>query len=209
MSYSHLVSVCEDIWSNLQKYHLDIPNAFIVVGSGGRRAKTLYGHFAKDMWELEGEPIHEVLLVAEQLNRSAEEVFTTILHEAVHGIATVRGIRDCSGKRHNRKFADLCLEVDMIPPEVPDKTLGYSAATLSSVCKSFYAAEIIELEKALSFSRKLVAVDGQSKKSLWAAECGCGRKIRLGKQAIAGEPQALAMTCDLCLSSFELIEEYE
>lgn len=208
MSYRKLVETCEEVWEGIQENCLDVPDAFVVVGSGGRRAKTLNGHFARDVWELDGNPIHEVLLVAERLQRPAEEVFTTILHEAVHGIAAVRDIKDCSGKRHNKKFAELCHEVDLIPPEKPDKVLGFSAATLSLCAKTLYQEEIKKLEEALSFYRKLNLVAAEKKKTLWKAECDCGRSLRLGKGFINEMPDNLKLSCGWCENDFELVEEY-
>lgn len=208
MSYPNLVKTCEDIWKIIRDTNVDVPEAFVVVGSGGRKALTTYGHFAKERWERDGEPIHEVLLVAEQLKRSGEEVFTTLLHEAVHGIATVRDIKDCSGRSHNKKFADLCREVGMIPPEKRDKTLGWSAATLSDDLRALYAPQIAQLDEALSFYRKLTLVAGEVKKNSWSAECRCPRKIRIGKKAIEDMPDDLRIKCNGCEHDFELVEEY-
>lgn len=208
MSYPNLVKTCEEVWSVIQQTNVDVPDAFVVVGSGGRKAVNTYGHFAKERWEYEGKPIHEVLLVAEQLNRSGEKVFTTLLHEAVHGIAETRGIKDVSGKSHNRKFAELCKEVGMLPPENRDKTIGWSAATLGEDLKELYAPEIAKLDEALSFYRKLTLVAGETKKNSWSAECRCPRKIRLGKKSIEGSPDNLSIKCENCNHDFELVEEY-
>lgn len=208
MSYRRLVETCEEIWQVIQSTNIDVPDAFVVVGSGGRKALNTYGHFAKDRWEYEGKPVHEVLIVAEQLKRTGEQVFTTLLHEAVHGIATVRDIRDVSGRSHNAKFKNLCIEVGMVPPEKRDKTIGWSAATLSDELRELYAPEIAKLDEALSFYRKLTLVAGEKIKNSWSAECGCGRKIRLGKKAIDDRPDDLEIQCHICDKSFELVEEY-
>ena len=208
MSYHNLVKTCEEVWQVIQKTNVDVPDAFVVVGSGGRKAVNTYGHFAKDRWEYEGNPIHEVLIVAEQLNRTGEQVFTTLLHEAVHGIATVREIKDVSGKSHNKKFAELCREVGMLPPDKRDRVIGWSAATLSDDLRELYAPEIARLDEALSFYRKLTLVAGEKVKTSWSAECSCGRKIRIGKKSINGDPDFLQINCGICEDIFELTEEY-
>lgn len=216
VNYSNLVKTCEEIWDKIREVYLDVPEAVIVVGTGGTRAKNLYGHFAKEAWkDSDDNDIHEVLLVAEHLTRPAEEVFTTLLHEAVHGIAATRDIKECSGKRHNKKFAALCMEVGMIPPEKPDKSLGFSAATLGPEALLMFDSEINKLKSALILYRDLKLVEKKPNKTLWAAECDCGRKVRLGKRDMRllvegyGETELARMTCTLCNTDFQLVDEYE
>ena len=49
----------------------------------------------------------------EGLRRGARAVLGTLLHEAAHGVATTRGIKDTSrqGRYHNRRFAELAAEL--------------------------------------------------------------------------------------------------
>ena len=207
MRYSNLVKACEDAWKVIQQTQLDVPNAVVVVGSGGRSAPTLLGHFAKDTWEDEdGEAIHEVLIVAEQLRREPKEIFQTLLHEAVHGIAHTRKIKDVSGKRHNKKFAALCDEVGMDPPVRPDPRIGYSAATLRSETETLYAPQIDAIAEALSVCRKLKITEKETKKTTWVARCGCERKIRVPKKSIE-DPETLNIACQSCGTEFYLKDE--
>jgi hypothetical protein len=206
MELSPLVAVCEKAWKSIQLTFEDVPDAVIVIGSGGRRASTLLGHFAKNTWGSEEQEIHEVLLVAENLSRTAEEIFTTLLHEAVHGIATSRGIKDVSGSRHNKKFALLCESVGMIPPETPDPKLGFSAAKLTDACAQKFAKEIAAIDKELSLCRKLNLTTKVSKKTTWVAECQCERKIRLPKKTIL-DPNKLGIGCAECGGEFFMSDE--
>jgi predicted SprT family Zn-dependent metalloprotease len=206
MKLSGLVSACEDAWKAIQSTFDDVPEAVIVVGSGGRRATTLLGHFAKNSWDNEENEVHEVLLVAENLNRTAQEIFTTLLHEAVHGIAHSRGIKDVSGKRHNKRFALLCESVGMIPPESPDPKLGYSAAVLKDACEQKFSQAIEAIDVQLKLCRKLNLVPKNSKKTTWLAECQCERKLRLPKKTIV-DPYDLQIVCQECGGSFFMNEE--
>ncbi|WP_219419925.1 hypothetical protein [Pseudonocardia nigra] len=54
----------------------------------------------------------------------------TLLHEAAHGVATTRGIKDTSrqGRYHNRKFAELAEELGITV--ALDGARGWSATTL-------------------------------------------------------------------------------
>lgn len=207
MNHSDLIATCEDAWKIIQSRNEDVPNCIILVGSGGRSAPSLLGHFAKDAWENEkGDSIHEVLLVAEQLKRSPEDIFTTLLHEAVHGIAAKRGIKDVSGKRHNKKFAQLCHEVGLIPPEEADSRLGWSSATLSETALETYDSIIKSIGLQLQSYRKLKLKEKETKKTTWIAACECGRKIRIPKKTVRfdGENPYLDIDCQVCATSFVL-----
>lgn len=223
MKISGLVDTLEGAWKAIQQLNADVPDAVILVGSGGRRAGSLLGHFAKDSWahglvgredveadeELQVETVHEVLIVAEALYRKPEDIFTTLLHEAVHGIATTRGIKDCSGQRHNKRFAALCEEVGLIPPEQPDSRIGWSAATLDPQTAELYAPEIAAISEALSVVRLLNTKKKETKKTTWLAACDCERKIRLPKKTIdaVGDPKELKISCGVCEKPFEIDEE--
>ena len=207
MEFSNLVRVCEKAWSEIQKHHPEVPDAVIVVGSGGRRASTLYGHFAQDTWEDNDEKsIHEVLIVAEQLRRGGEAVFTTLLHEAVHGLACARSIKDVSGRRHNKKFGYLAEEMGMELPESIDGKLGYSAVTLSMENLLNYEQIIEEIDTQLKMCRKLKVKEKETKKTTWIAECECERKLRLPKKTIV-DPERLELFCGFCEAEFQLIPE--
>src|SRR5438876_416693 len=129
-SLSNLIETLDNCWRDIQFNNSDVPDSLIIVAGGGRKARTTYGHFLKNSWEKDGVTIHEVLLVAEQLHRGPVEVFNTLLHEAVHGIAYNRGIKDTSGDRHNKRFARIANEVGLVTSERPSKRFGYAQTQL-------------------------------------------------------------------------------
>lgn len=207
MSVTNLITACENAWKHIQEFHPELPEAIIIVGSGGRSAANLLGHFSPDIWEREGEEVHEVLLVAEQLRRGPEEVFNTLLHEAVHGLANARKIKDVSGKRHNKRFGLLAEEMGLIPPwDNPHRTLGYSDAQLSELARERYAVDIEAIGDALQVFRKLKLKERGTKKTTWIAECQCERKLRFPKKSI-DDPRDLAVVCRMCGTDFALREE--
>jgi hypothetical protein len=206
IDFSNLIAACEEVWRRIQVINPDVPNVVVNVGSGGRRAQTLYGHFAPKTWEVDGEEVHEVLIVAEQLHRGPEDIFTTLLHEAAHGVANTRGIKDVSGKRHNKKYANIAEEMGLEPPTKPDSRLGYSDCKLTEYAAEAYQNEIALIEEQLKFLRKLKLVEKETKKTTWVAECDCQRKIRLPKKTIE-HPDELNIVCHMCGESFRLTEE--
>lgn len=205
-SFVELVKACEDALKAIQKEFPDVPPAVVVVGSGGRRAATLLGHFAPDRWVDDQSVIHEILIVAEQLHRGSKDVFCTLLHESVHGIANTRGIKDVSGRSHNKKFKMICEEVGMVPPEHRHKTLGWSEATLSESTEWLFRDEIKAIEDALNLCRVIIT-DKEKVKNSWKLTCSCDRSVRVGKKFFGFEPEAddpTDLICAHCNEDFKV-----
>lgn len=206
MDITPIIKACNDGWKKIQELNPEVPDAVIIVGSGGRSAKNLYGHFARDRWVNDDSTVHEVLIVAEHLSREPELIFTTLLHEATHGLAAARNIKDVSGRVHNKKFAVLCSEMLLLPPEERNQSIGWSAATLSEHAKEVYADEIKALGEALGPFRSLDVVGKkEGVKSTWIAECNC-RKIRVPKKSISNY-RKLNIGCNDCASEFKFTPE--
>lgn len=205
--YTELVDSVEDAWRAMQEEWKDIPDAVVVVGSGGRAAKNLYGHFAPNRWEYEGKEYHEVLIVAEQLHRGATALMTTLLHEGVHGVANTRDIKDCSGRRHNKRFKLLAEEMGLVAPEFPDKTIGWSSFDISDSLEWQFQKQINKISEALNLCR-LLPTEKEKIKNSWAAECHCSRKIRIGKKIFDPENPDLDLNiiCGVCKGSFQVEE---
>ena len=70
----------------------------------------------------------------------AELSFERLLHEAVHGIAAARGVRDTSraGRYHNRRFLAISEEMGLDHPEEPHPSSGFSLVSLSPEAKRRY-----------------------------------------------------------------------
>lgn len=81
---SALVASLERAWAAIAARHPDLPSAVIVVapGSGRRRAELKLGHFAAGRWDVAGNTNPEVLVGGEGLQRGAQDVLGTLLHEA-------------------------------------------------------------------------------------------------------------------------------
>lgn len=203
---SPLLVVLERVWERLQAYNEDIPNVVLVIGSGGRRATTLLGHFAKNSWGEGEDELHEVLIVAESLSRTAVEIFNTLIHEACHGIANSRGVKDVSNTRHNKKFAAIADELGLEPPESPHPRLGFSDVRMTPALEEYFAEEIGWIDEELKLCRKIFIKESTTKKTTWVAECECFRKLRLPKKTII-DPEALDIVCKSCGTDFSLPDE--
>jgi len=146
------------------------------------------------------------MISGEGLRRGAQAVLATMLHEAAHALAAVRGIQDTSrqGRYHNRKFKTQAEELGIIV-EHDDKT-GWSATTLPGHTAARYAAQIGALEAAITLWRHDEhhtpgGTNGTARRNsnLIAAICPCGRSIRVAASTLAAAP----ITCQACDGSFE------
>lgn len=105
----------------------------------------------------------------------------TLLHEAAHGLAAVRGVQDTSrqGRYHNKGFRTLGEELGLVITEV-DK-IGRSGTALSPETEQRYADVLRQLAAAMTAYRRAEqpGMAGKSNSTnLLVAVCACPRKIR-------------------------------
>src|ERR671921_1147148 len=147
-----LLTALEAAWAAIRARHPEVPAAVVIVGSGSpaKGSQSLkWGHFATLRWQSGDTQLPEVLVSGEGLQRTPAEVFTTLLHEATHGLADTRHIQDTSrqGRWHNKKFATLAAELGLTA--VKDDKLGYSPCTLTETAATDYQTAITALGAAL------------------------------------------------------------
>jgi hypothetical protein len=135
---SRIISVLEYSWSQIRARHADVPPVVVITGTGQEsRGYATLGHFGAERWQHTGGRLPELFIAGELLaglggHSGGRTVLKTLLHEAAHGLAHTRGIKDCSrqNRYHNTRFAALARELGLTPPEAPHPVLGYSGATL-------------------------------------------------------------------------------
>lgn len=155
---SMLVAAIESVWSAIQVRHPDVPDVVVTLGAGSignARGYLKLGHFAADRWQVgEDTPRSELFIGGEGLARGATGVLGTLLHEAAHGMARVRGIQDTSrqGRYHNRKFKMLAEELGIQVAQ--DRIIGWSATTVPQAAVESYSAEVAELGAAIRMWRR-------------------------------------------------------
>jgi hypothetical protein len=200
-----LLSALETAWAAIRTRHPEVPDAVLIVGSGSpaKGSQSLkWGHFATLRWQSGDTQLPEVLVSGEGLKRTPAEVFTTLLHEATHGLADARGIQDTSrqGRWHNKKFATLAAELGLTAAK--DDKLGYSPCTLTDQTAADYAATITTLATALkAYRHPELAGQGTGRTNNnngVTAECDCPRKIRLSITAFEEGP----IVCAQCGAAF-------
>lgn len=196
---SSLVAAFEEVWKEIQRRHPDVPDVVATLaGDPG-----VYGHFAPHRWDSaqDAHSTHELFIGGEGLERGAVPTLGTLLHEAAHGAALVRGVKDTSrqGRYHNKNFKAIANEFGIEVERVA--SIGWSKTTVPAATVDAYAAQIALLDEAIIAHRHYALADllitGKSNngKSL---ECGCGRKIRCSNKVDAqGE-----IICGVCMTVF-------
>ena len=182
---SPLIAALERAWGDVRRRHPELPTAVIVTGSGadGRRSGLRLGQFAARRWRHypEGGALPEIFVGGEGLERDARGVLATLLHEAAHALADVRGVKDTSrqGRYHNRRFKLLAEELGLIVTQVP--VIGWSATSLADATAERYRDTLAALEHALTLQRRgepPVGASGRSRNAV-ACACACGRRIQV------------------------------
>jgi len=218
-----MVAALESAWAAIRARHPEVPAVVLVLGAGsiGNAGGLRLGHFAAMRWAdpdqtnatdedaadgTDGEPstgqpvrLPEVFIGGEGLVRGAADVLGTLLHEAAHALAHVRGIKDTSrqGRWHNAKFKALAEELGI--EVAKDPRIGWSPTTIPASTREQYAEVIDELGRVLRLHRAVEVAGGKDKKpSPPPCVCECGRKIRVSPTVLAAGP----ITCGVCGADF-------
>ena len=205
-----MVAALEAAWAAIRARHPEVPAVVLLLGAGsiGSPAGSLrLGHFAAMRWhgpdgsQAVRERLPEVFVGGEGLKRGPVDVLGTLLHEAAHALAHVRGIKDTSrqGRWHNARFKALAEELGI--EVTKDPRIGWSPTTVATATREAYADVTALLGAALRLHRtaELGAGDGKAKKpSQPACVCECGRRIRVAKSVLAAGP----ILCGVCGTEF-------
>jgi hypothetical protein len=200
---SAVVAALERAWSAIRAHHPDVPQVIVVLGAGSetRRGLFKWGHFAAARWQVADTNRPEVLVSGEGLKRGARAVLATLLHEAAHGLANTRGVKDTSrqGRWHNRRFATLAGELGL--QVAKDSKTGWSQTSLTDRLAGRYADQLIGLDAALQLWRHTERQLGPATvtHNLLAGSCECGRKLRVAKATLEQAP----IICGACKERFE------
>lgn len=153
------------------------------------------------VWENGKEEMNEICLVAENLQRGKMQILQTLLHEAIHHYANIKGIQETSrgGRWHNKRFKALAEQFGMeYTHEQADPKIGYSAVTLTKT--SYDTIDSWNLkEEAFQWSRKSAEGKAKKKSNSFKWTCACGQIVRTSK------PELYAH-CPECDEDFQMEE---
>ncbi|MFE0683450.1 hypothetical protein ACFW17_21895 [Streptomyces sp. NPDC058961] len=146
---SRVVGVLESAWSAIRARHREVPAVVLVTGRGLLQRRHQWGHFGADAWHTDtGALVAEVFVAGELFDVGGRAVLETLLHEAAHSLAHVRGVRDTvgHGRFHAPVFADLAAELGLTRPEVADRVEGWAECRISDHTAARYATTIKALD---------------------------------------------------------------
>lgn len=115
--------------------------------------KSRYGHFMREAWRNEGRRSAEIVLNAAYLDRPAEDVMTTLLHEMAHAYANENNIWDTSrgGRYHNGRFGELAVRLGV--HVVKDPKIGLRTQGLTAEGRQRFGDLLGELADVLTLVR--------------------------------------------------------
>ncbi|MFI1919718.1 hypothetical protein [Nocardia sp. NPDC020380] len=198
-----LVTAVENAWAAIRSLHPDVPDVVLTVGAGSISGSDVtLGHFAPNRWVRGEYELHELFIGGEGLQRGAVDVLGTLLHEAAHGIAMTRGIKDTSrqGRWHNERYRALGEELGLTLTHHDE--IGWSLTAVPDQTRLLYRDELEELACALVAYRRREPGRDRGRKSSnngLSAECDCGRKIRVSRTVYQTGP----ILCGICGGAFE------
>jgi hypothetical protein len=198
-----LVVAIERTWAAIQERHPDVPDVVLTLGNGSARPGQLtLGHFHDGKWATGETRMPELFVGGEGLARGPRAVLGTLLHEATHGVAATRSIKDTSrqGRYHNTRFRDLATELGIRVER--DPRIGWSITTVPDTTAQHYGDQIAALDTAIK-AHRLADVHGAGRTTsnnglVAICECEPPRKIRLSRTAY----DAGAITCGACEADF-------
>lgn len=233
---SPMIAALESVWDSIRSHHAELPRVVVIMGSGLVSQGIKVGHFHAEQWghreadtdnalDVGAEAAarySELFVGGEGLARQPHEIMATLLHEAAHCLAHVRGIQDTSrqGRWHNAAFAKLAAEVGINVTK--DKRIGYSITSIPEETISKYFAEIMTITTALQHVRVMPAMveiptaapvgtggDGNTgtrtispvpviRRRGALCKCDVPREVHISRAALAEAP----ILCGMCLAPF-------
>lgn len=204
---SPLVRALEAAWAAIRKRHPGVPPVVIVLGSGVERGShTKHGHFHGGAgWRVDHTGRPEVLIAGESLSRSAEDIFATLLHEAVHALNHAREVSDTTrgGRYHNRKFASAARELGFAVEDMPPHGMARTVLTPDLIDE--YQGAIGDIHAELRISRDAPETGRARTRSGAGGRpvtvvCACKPARRL--QVYPATSACGPITCGVCGSEF-------
>lgn len=140
------------VWSRIRVHHPEVPEVVLLPVPNPHGQRNVLGHFAALRWQPRSDGtakrIHEVVVVAEHLDRTIEDIIATLLHEAAHALNFERGIRDCTRSQyHNQKFKAAAEELGLEVTQVPH--YGFALTTMPRLTADLYTVETAGLSVVL------------------------------------------------------------
>ena len=211
-----LIEALAKVWSRIRVYQPDVPGVMLLAAPSLRSDLSVLGHFAPLRWRPRQKGVashHEVMVVAEHLDRDPTEIVGTLIHEAAHAMNFERNIHDCSRSQyHNRAFKTAAEALGLEVTQVPH--YGFALTRLKPETRTHYAEDIKQLAEVLIHRAKPIVLSGATPKGEDEADpqgdkpasrnrkavCKCSFIIRVAKATL----DQTVIRCERCSEPFHL-----
>ncbi len=154
----------------------------------------------------------EINLAAQALNRTADELCATLMHEMVHYDLYLKGIKNCSGAIHNKKFKSGAEEHDLIVTK--DKKVGWGITEANDKLKEFIKANVNPDMTKIHYFRTEPEKEVKPKEPkavyrVYCEECGKEFKYKPKKQDKSDFSKDFGFICKNCNSEMQIEEDEE
>ena len=162
---SEAVQCLERVYQRARELTPDLPaNVSFTIKQSGRKGRSIVlGHFLRGAFDngtacAPQDAVHEINISGDCLSRGPLQVLQTVLHEAVHALCAVRGIKETTrqNRYHNKKFVQIAEELSLTYDDpqnyrmtinkqgeevlklVPDVTIGFSNVCITDETRELY-----------------------------------------------------------------------
>ncbi len=151
-----LITALARVWSKIRALHPEVPGVVLLAAPAANGMPNSLGHFAPLRWRgprTVADSIHEVVVIAEHLDRPPEQILETLIHEAAHAYNHQRGVHDCSKSQyHNRKYKETAEALGLEVRQVAH--YGFALTSLAPGTAGKYEEEVQYLQRVLIHRRR-------------------------------------------------------
>jgi hypothetical protein len=173
------------------------PKATLVIA---RKTGNTMGHWTNSAVWVSGEnKYNELMISGDYLERTAEELLGTLVHELAHAINSKNSIKDCSSNQyHNKNFKDQAEALGLTVTFVEGR--GFSQTKISNEGLIRWAKELDLIHKAkdISAPKQLVMKKGRDT-NYKSYKCGCGFVVRMSVITY----ELSSPKCTVCNTNYE------
>lgn len=209
-----LIAALTELWNAIRERHSAVPSVVLLPAPSLTRKMNVLGHFAPLRWKArrakDNERLHEVVVVAEHLDRGSVDILETLLHEAAHAMNFARSVKDCSKSQyHNERFKEAAEELGLEVARIPN--YGWAQTSLARGTASRYHGGLSELRAVLIHRHRPIvptgtttgdgaAPDGEDgpRSRHLKATCSCPYVIRASKMTL----ENTTIRCESCGKPF-------
>lgn len=155
---------------------------------------------------------YEINFAAQALDRTPVEIAVTAQHELIHLDHMLKGVKDCSGKIHNKKFRAACEEHSLVCEK--DKATGWGLTSATPEFEEYVTNTLKPDMKKIHYFRQEPEKEAKPKEPkvvyrVYCEECGKEFKYKPKKKDKNDFRKDFGFICKNCNSEMQIEEDEE